>query len=436
MATRAELLNAFLPSSSMDDPARFSGRSKAVKELADALQVVGSVPLIYGQRGLGKSSLAAQLSRIAQGDTELLTELEAEERIIPEDGQFITFYITCEDSTRNLRGLLQLMINAVDGLKHERLKDEKRNEYRLVDKKTKKGVSLKIFKYESVKSYEMAVKDRDLSQLSPSEKLVALTETLTDVYQQPVLFVIDELDRLGGVGKLASFLKSNSSAILKFALVGIATTESELLKDHASLNRQLVAVKIGPMVKPELESIVEQTETYLAEAGLPYRFSSSATAELARLAAGFPWFVHIIGQRALIDASEEKHEEIGKSHVALAVKQLATRQMAQAYFDLYQRAVRDSAPREQVLRLFAKWPQEHIPTSELYPLANALGVGAPANYVGHLTQEQCGHVLARAPQQSRALYYFPDEMFKVYARIRPALYEGVEEAVSRVYKNR
>ncbi|WP_158587801.1 AAA family ATPase [Clavibacter lycopersici] len=251
----------------MEDPARFSGRAEEVKELADALQIVGSVPLIYGQRGLGKSSLASQLSRIAQGDAELLTELEADDRILPKSAQFITFYITCEDSTRNLTGLLNLMINAIEGLKSERAKDEHRDQYRLVDKKTTKGLSLKLFKLETVKSYEVSVKQRDTSRLSPSEQLVALTETLTDVYQQPVLFVIDELDRLGGVKRLASFLKSNSSSILKFALVGIATTQGDLLEDHASLNRQLRPVKIGPMDKRELESIVEQTESLFSRCG-------------------------------------------------------------------------------------------------------------------------------------------------------------------------
>jgi Cdc6-like AAA superfamily ATPase len=434
MVTRADLLNAFVPSSSMDDPQRFAGRSMEVAELADALQTEGSVPLIYGQRGLGKSSLAAQVARIAQGDVELLHEIEAAHLALPPEAQFITFYVTCEDSTKNLRGLLKLMINAVEALKFEREATEKGDEYRLVDKKTKRGLSLKLFKFETTKSYEVAVSERDLSAVSPSERLVALAETLTDIYKQPVLFVIDELDRLSSVRGLASFLKSNSSAVLKFALVGIGTTESQLLGDHASLTRQLTSVQIPQMKKEELESIVEQTEGYLADNGFGYRFSSGARRELARLASGFPWFVHIIGQRALVEADAGRYDEITTAHINDAVVQLSTRRLARTYYDLYQTAVRDSYPRELVLKLFAQWPKEDIPTSEMYRIAARLGINAPANYVGHLTQEQCGSVLRRSPQQNRGLYRFSDEMFKVYSRIRPSLYEGVDEAIQTAFQ--
>ncbi len=436
MASRADLLNAFVPSRSQDDPDRFAGRAKEIKELADALQEEGSVPLIYGQRGLGKSSVAAQLSRIAQGDVTLLTEIDALDYAIPEEGRFITFYVTCEDSTGNLDGLLRLMINAVEALKHERAVDETKDEWRLVDKRTTKGISLKMFRAETVKAYERAVAERDLSGLSSAEKLVALTEALTDSYRQPVLFIIDEFDRLGSADGFASFLKSNSSTILKFAIVGIATTQSELLKDHESVHRQLAPVKIKPMKHDELVSIVDQTEEYLSDKSYPHTFSKEAKAELARLAAGFPWFVHVIGQRALLDAHDAKAEKITDGRIEIAVKKLAFRKMAQTYFDRYQTAVRDSAPRERVLRLFAAWGAENIPTSELYPMAQRIGVGAPANYLGHLTQEQCGFVLKKSPQQTRALYHFPDAMFKVYVRIRPSLYEGVDDAVDRVYEER
>lgn len=435
MASRSDLINAFVPSSSMDDPSRFSGRAEEVKQLADAVRADGTVPLIYGQRGLGKSSIAVQLSRIAQGDPELLRELDAGNRIVPEEEQAIAFYVTCEDSTKDLDGLLRMMINAVEKLQFEELAKD-HGSFKMVDKTTKTGVSLKLFNHEQVRSYQSEVRERDLSALTPSERLVYLAETLTSTYGQRVIFIIDELDRLDGVKGLASFLKANSSPILKFALVGIATTEGELLADHGSLGRQLVPVMIGTMKPRELNSIVRQTELFLKDAGWTFDFEEEAAVELSHIAAGFPWFVHVIGQRLLIEADDQARHVIRKEDVSEAVKLLATRQMAQTFFDAYQKAVRDSLPRETVLRLFASWPQDHIPTSEMYPVAKALGVGGAATYVGHLTKDQCGSVLARAPQQNRALYYFPDQMFKTYVSLRPAIYEGVDEDIERVRSER
>lgn len=414
----------------MDDPQRFSGRVAELKVLSDALQTKGSVPLIYGQRGLGKSSLAAQVSRIAQGDVELLEELDLGTHILPPDQQFITFYVTCDDSTGSLKGLQKSMINAIETMKHERDGDEKKDAYRLVDKKTKRRLSLKIFSTETTKTYQAAVKDRDMSGLSVSEKLIALAEILTDTYQQPVLFVVDEIDRLNGVKGLASFLKSNSSEIFKVALVGIGVTEGELLRDHASLGRQLSSVQIKAMKPGELVSIVDQTEAYLAENSLEYTFTHAAKHELSRLASGFPWFVHAIGQQALIAAEDNKKTEIRKSDIEAAVQKMVQSTLARTYYDLYQKAVMSSRHREYVLRLFAEWHAEDVPTSEIYPRAQLLGVTGVGNYVGHLTSAKNGPVLVKSPG---AYYRFIDEMFKVYCRIRSSIYENVSEQVTKAW---
>ena len=58
---KAILTNAFHPGTELDDQALFAGRSAQVLELTQALHAEGSCPIIYGDRGLGKSSLALQV---------------------------------------------------------------------------------------------------------------------------------------------------------------------------------------------------------------------------------------------------------------------------------------------------------------------------------------------------------------------------------------
>ena len=430
---REVLMNAFLPASGIEDPHRFAGRSTEIEELTNALIVKGSIPLIYGQRGLGKSSLALQLSRIAQGDVELLSELELEDLALLASDRFITFYINCSDSTKNLRGLLQLMINSVESLKDEKVREGMKGEHRLVDKTTKRGISLKVFSTETTKRYSAELAAMDTTKFSPEELLVRLSETLTDVFGQRVLFVVDELDRMKNTSGLASFLKSYSSEYLKFVLVGIGTTEGDLLRDHASLSRQLVAVGVNQMTKVELESIVERTEEFLAENGESYTFTRSARENLARISSGFPWFVHVIGQAALLQVAKDGTTSVEQTHVRSVIESLATRRLARQYYDKYNKAVRDSSPREFVLRAFAQWPDEDVPTSVVYPKLKALGVAAPSNYLGHLTQEHCGYILSPSPRQSR-LYRFSDEMFKIYVRMRPSVYLGVDDDVRDAFK--
>lgn len=338
----------------------------------------------------------------------------------------MTFFVSCTDATKNLTGLLQLMINAVEAQKFE-LAKEHQDKFALIDKTTRRKLSLKLFTSETTKKFEVAMTELNTKKFSNTEKLVHLTETLTDVYGQPVLFIIDEIDRIAPIKGLASFLKSHSSSILKFALVGIGANQGELIADHASIHRQLMTVMVKPMSQEELESIVERTEEYLAENDEPFEFSADARTRLARVASGFPWFVHVIGQSALLLADELGTRDVVTKTINEAIIELASNRFARMYYDLYQQAVRDSPQREYVLRLCALWSDEDIPTSEIYPRAKRLGVAAPSNYLGHLTQANCGTILVRSHQQSRALYRFKDDMFKVYVRARPSLYEGFKE---------
>jgi hypothetical protein len=339
--------------------------------------------------------------------------------------------VTCSDETLDFQGLLTLLINEIEGLKFEREKASQ-EKYTLVEKSTNTKVSFKMFGRDTQKKYKTILDERDTSNMTLSSQLEHLTNTITDLTGERVLFIIDELDRLGGVPGLASFLKSYSTSHLKFLLVGIASNEAELLRDkegHASLTRQLRRAKVEPMSPVELEDIVERTAAYLADLGYPIDFAEAAKEELVRIASGFPWFVHLIGQSALLAVTDAGRNSMDKSDVEAALLDLVDMELAQHFSDLFYTAVKDSAPREIVLRLLAAQKMEDIRTSSVYPDAKALGVAAPANYLGHLKNPDYGTVLVASPAQKQALYRFSDEMFKAYVRIRPSLNEGVKAQV-------
>ncbi|MDN4486576.1 ATP-binding protein [Demequina sp. SYSU T00039] len=425
MSDRNFIANAFVPSKEIADPQRFAGRRSAVRHLAEALHEDGSLIVIYGPRGIGKSSLALQGSRIAQGDVELLSQFEYEELALTGEHRFITLYVTCSDETKNLKGIQQLMLNALTSLKH-RLDAEAPGAGRvLVDRKTRRKVSFKIFEAETTKSYDEQIKELDLSSFSLAEKIERLSETLTDVFDQPVLFILDEVDRVASTKGLASYLKSYSSDHLRFALVGIGHTVEDLLEDHESIGRPLQPVRLGVMTRTELMSIVERTQAYLAEDDHFFEFTESAQNEIARLAGGFPWFVHVVGKEILLAAYDEGRSGIEKSHVTALLREgNIWGRLAPVLEARYQRAVKDSWQRECVLRLLAEWTDESIPTSEIYPKARALGVSNPSTYIGHLTKETCGRAVRKISRQNQ--YAFVDEMFKVYVRMRRSTYANVD----------
>ncbi len=51
---------AFTPAQVIDDPERFAGRQRELQELAEALEIPGGHIMVYGNRGIGKSSLLSK----------------------------------------------------------------------------------------------------------------------------------------------------------------------------------------------------------------------------------------------------------------------------------------------------------------------------------------------------------------------------------------
>lgn len=427
MIERKVLLNAFQPATELDDPERFAGRGMQVRELADSLHSVGATPLIYGDRGLGKSSLAVQMRRIAMGDLGLLSHLNAERLALPPDSAFLTFYVTCTDSTQSFADLLQLLVNSAESV--ENVPSDGGTASHLVDRTTRKKLTLKMFELESTKKYQTESQRLSYQDLNLEEKLIQLCDLLTAAYQQPVLFIIDELDRMGDTKGLASFLKAITGDHLKFMLVGVAGNVSELLSDHQSLERRLVPVRVPLMTTTELSQVVLKAQGYLSENQIPLRFTDDAVVRLARVASGFPWFTHVLGQQCLVFADEEGRVTIDEGHVRHAVSSIVDNRFAQQFSDTYQMAVRDSSRREATLRAFASWMDADVPTGEIYKVLKRLGVSGPSTYKGHLCSADYGSVLAGPAFQKRGLVRFRNEMFKAYVRMRPSIYHDIDRQV-------
>jgi Cdc6-like AAA superfamily ATPase len=430
MNNRAAMLNAFLPATELDDPERFAGRNLQVRELADSLHLRGSTPLIYGDRGLGKSSLALQLRLIAMGNSELLHQLNAERLALPADAHYLTFYVTCTDATKSFQDLLQALVNAAESV--ESVGSGAASE--LVDRVTRKRLTLKFVEVESTKKYAVESQRLSYQDLNLEEKLVQLSELLTRTYGQPVLFVIDELDRMESTAGLASFLKAASGGDLKFVLVGIASNVSDLLSDHQSLERRLQPVRVPLMSTRELAQIVVKAQSYLRDEGFDIKFSSNAIGKLVQVSAGFPWFVHVLGQQCVIEADRNGHSTIQRLHVDKAIQGIVDSRLAQQFSDMYQAAVRDSLAREKTLRAFAHWTDPDIPTGEVYKiLKNNLGVGSGSTHRGQLCRPEFGDILFVPGIQKRGLVRFRNEMFKAYVRMRPSIYSGVDGVVREAY---
>jgi hypothetical protein len=423
--TRAAILNAFSPAQQVTDPAAFAGRSSEIREVVDAMQVTGACPVIYGDKGLGKSSLAAQAQLIAMGDTQLLNDIGANQWIIPSESTFVTMYVTCTDEVRTFVDLQLLIIHEIERMRLPSYESTGITEY------DTNRYTAKILDPESTHAYEERSRYLRDEEFRPTERLRREIQLLNEITQQPLLIIVDELDRAKNTRGLASFLKVLSGPTAKFLLVGIGQTLSDLHLDHPSLERQVMPIRVPRMTSGELADIVDRAVKKLAMAVQSYTFHPDARTRLVRLAGGFPWFVHVIGQAALLLADAKGESEVTDDTLIIAARELVKNRFAQNFKDAYQRAVRDSYQREIVLRVFAAWRGNEIPTSKVYPVCQELGVINPAVYRGHLTAEHYGEPLMAPGYQQRGLLRFRNEMFKQYVTLTTSLFEKIDEDVRK-----
>ena len=429
------LLNAFRPATEVDDPNFFAGRAEQIEQLTDSLHIPGSCPIIYGGRGLGKTSLALQAMYIAMGDNALLNTLGLEDRALDADSQFLAFFVTCTDSTKNFNGLTQLLINTAEEADFsEESKGNKAG--RLAGRTVSRKISLKAFEAESIKRYEREKSRQSYKVLSRPEKLQELIRILNNSYHMPVLFIIDEIDRLVSSRGLGSFIKATSGEYAKFVLVGIASNISGLLSDHRSLERSLAPVHVPPMTRSELYQITRKAEEYLAAQAIELRFDHSAKRKLVEVASGYPWFVHVLGQSALMLTAEANRDLIVESDVVLAVDTITRNRFAQQFSDFYLFVVRNSYERETALRTFAEWRDTDIPLGEVYKvLKNTFGVNNPSTYKGQLASREYGRVIVTPEHRNPTWVRFDNEMFKIYVRLRRSIFPDVDENVRKATRN-
>ena len=208
----------------MDEPALFAGRSAQIEQVARALHSRGSCPIIYGDRGLGKSSLALQAVRIALGDTELLDRDALQRWALRTKNAYVPIYIRCSDATQTKDQVLQRVMNAaVDSFGKGSWGEET---YQLTELSSSVGMNLKVVSADFARRYEPVQADPGYVSRNTEDKLIEVCKLVTAATGRRVLLVIDELDRARDSQGLASFIKSASSHDLKFMLVGIGQSVS------------------------------------------------------------------------------------------------------------------------------------------------------------------------------------------------------------------
>jgi len=265
-----EVFNPAAPTTRRDS---FAGRTEQLAQIVDVVAQRGQHAVVYGERGVGKTSLAV----VATG---ALVE----------------------------RRILALRVNC-DG------SDDFVSIWRKVVREAQMGRPLPPV---------VGIRELLTEATASAGSLLAATHVTVDAVRQalqilshpaPIVVVLDEFDRLEHVRTkrlFADTIKALSDHIVLATVifVGVAETPEMLLGEHRSIERGLRAIHVPRMSAAELAVIVR-----LGFGKLKMSIADDAVARIGELSDGFPYHAHSLGLLASREAIRSGQGAVQVVHV-------------------------------------------------------------------------------------------------------------------------
>ncbi|MBS0161107.1 MAG: orc1/cdc6 family replication initiation protein [Nitrospira sp.] len=374
--------NVFRPSSPIDEKGLFAGRSGPIRRVIDAIFQRGQHVIIYGERGVGKTSLANVISEF----------MEAVGKTIHAP------HITC-DRTDDFTRLWKKIFGEIQ-----------------IVKKTR-GLGFMVDEEKT----ESPASDITPEKITPNDVRLLLSQ-LGQLCT--LIVIIDEYDRLRGkeIRELfADTIKtlSDHAVPATIVLVGVAESVSELLNYHQSVERSLVQIHMPRMLRQELEEIVLRG---VSKIGMS--IDEDPLRRLTSLSRGLPHYTHLISLYSARAAIDNDSKRITEEHVNEGISR-ALGDTQQSIRDAYYKATmstRQESLYPSVLLACALAKTDEFGCFAAGDLREQLGriTGKPysiSNYSRHLKdlcEEVRGPILKMKGMKHRIRFHFYDPLMQPF----------------------
>lgn len=268
MSLRLEAEHLFTPGTAIKEQDLFAGRQGQLDKLSQRIRLAGSHAVIYGERGVGKSSLVNIFRYVADRS--------------PSRVQYIRVAVTGGDTFPDIfRKIFKRIQVDVD------------------------GESTQLSTYYT---------DKDIS---PDDVLLEMENFSAAVV--PIV-VIDEYDRIKDDAtktKISDTIKllSDEGARVTFFIVGVADAVNDLLQGHGSIGRAMAEIEMPRMSDSEVISIILDR---IRRAGMTA--NESALWKCVFICKGLPHFAHLMGLHAMQAACDRKSLRIKDEDINEATK--------------------------------------------------------------------------------------------------------------------
>ncbi|GAW94377.1 ATP-binding protein [Calderihabitans maritimus] len=397
---RLPILNSvFTPASPIEDQRIFAGRSEQINAIIELAYERGMQGVIYGERGVGKTSLANIVN------------------LILSNAGLLTAKVSC-DSTDNYTSLWKKVLS---NLSIDYSVTEKYIGFTSSETTTNKKIPVSLFIEEET--------------ISPGNVVTAL-KLIYEQLNSSILIILDEFDRLGSdFNRLvfADTLKNIADNFPKIhiLIVGVAETITELIGEHASIERNIKQIYLPSMSSEEIAEIISNGLKHLE-----MTMDEKVIKKIIEFSSGYPHYTHLLCLNSCKTALRN-----GSSHVSLSdfdnAIRISVKEIHESLRSSYQKATLATKPNiyKEVLWACALAETDEHGTFQAVdleePLSKILGRDVKVNHftyhLGKFTSEERGEILTTVSVGNRTRYKFKNPLMKAFVKLNMYLFSPLTD---------
>lgn len=260
------------------DREHFAGRHDTLRQLITAVEQQRMHVIVYGERGIGKTSLVHVFAETAR------------------EARYLVLYGSCGSDTR-FDTMFGSFAARIPRLYHKSVLPN---------------------------SAEAESGDHFDAMLSPGFGPRELADLFADVAGTRVILILDEYDRAADplfrsdVAELIKNLSDRASRV-QLVLAGVAQNLDEILGYAPSVRRNVIGLPLRPLSAAEVTDLIG-----IGEAAAEIEFSEGAVKLVTIMAGGSPYLVRLLAHQAGLVALDNRSAVVTEAHATTAVERVLT----------------------------------------------------------------------------------------------------------------
>jgi Cdc6-like AAA superfamily ATPase len=379
------LLNqVFSPSTPIQEKDFFFGRMSQLEKIIEAINEKGQHAILYGERGVGKTSLANTMNKSFTN-------------VFP-------VKVTC-DRKDSFKSLWESAFEKIQF------------------SKTTSGIGFNAEKMTEIVDMEEHI---TTIQNLKTNHIITLLNSFGEDFK--LMFIFDEFDNINNEKTRASFADlikslSDNNINTTIILVGIADNIESLIGNHQSLERCLKQVKLPRMGKDECEEIIDNG---IKKLGL--KIDKSVREKIIEFSSGFPHYVHLLCKYGCRELINNERITFSEAYLTIAINKGIDNTSEQLRIS-YRKAILSSNSSEKwkfLLHACANCNLDEFNSfsiSDIVKKYNSLTKSNSKNNnlnynLNKLATESRGEILAKLGKGMSTRYTFKNPMMRAFIKLK------------------